>query len=176
MLLSTTTINKKIIAILVITSISFGIIFLRLIFLQIYCGEYFTSRSQKNFIRYTTVDSPRGSIRDVNGNLLATNRPVATVYWQGTRNRNISEDQLAILKTVEGITGTVFTSGPLFDAIVAAEKKRKKTELLSDIDFVCLSKLAEAFPNHENVILIPILNGFIRIMHVVVTLLGIWVT
>ena len=84
MSVSTVAINKKIICILVVATLSFVIIFLRLIFLQIYCGEYFASRSQKNFIRYTTVDSPRGSIRDVRGNLLATNRPVTTVYWQGT--------------------------------------------------------------------------------------------
>ena len=152
MLLSAATINRKIIIILVVTSISFGIIFLRLIFLQIYCGEYFALRSQKNFIRYTTVDSPRGSIRDVSGNLLATNRPVTTVYWQGIGNKNLSEDQLAVLKTVEYITGTSLIVGSIYDAIVAAERKRKKTVLLSDIDFICLSKLAEAFPNHENVI------------------------
>ena len=153
MLLSTATINKKIITILVVTFISFGIIFLRLLFLQIYCGDYFVSRSQKNFIRYTTVDSPRGSIRDVNGNLLATNRPITTLYWQGTGNKNISEEQLAMLKVVEDITGTVFTSGPIFDAIIGAEKRKKKTELLPDIDFICLSKLVEAFPSHENIII-----------------------
>ncbi len=153
MLLSTAAINKKIIIILVTSSVCFGIIFLRLIFLQIYCGEYFVSRSQKNFIRYTTVDSPRGSIRDVNGNLLATNRPVTTVYWQGTGNRNISDAQLEILKKVEEMTGNVLTSGSALDAITVAEKRRKKTELLSDIDFIVLSKLVEAFPNHENVII-----------------------
>lgn len=153
MFLSVATINKKIIGILVVASIMFGIIFLRLIFLQIYCGEYFASRSQKNFIRYTTVDSPRGSIRDVQGNLLATNRPVTTVYWQGTGNKNISADQLSILTTIQDMTGATLTSGLLFDAIVSAEKKRKKTALLSDIDFVCLSKLVEAFPCSENIII-----------------------
>ncbi len=153
MMLSTATINKKNIIIFAVTALSFGIIFLRLMFLQIYCGEYFVSRSEKNFIRYTTVDSPRGSIRDVNGNLLATNRPVAALYWQGTGNKTLSQEQLVILKTVEDITGTVLTSGALYDAITAAEKKRKKTELLVDIDFICLSKLAEAFPNHENIII-----------------------
>jgi len=153
MVLSTATINKKIITILVMTALSFGIIFLRLIFLQIYCGDYFASRSQRNFIRYTTVDSPRGSIRDVNGHLLATNRPVTTIYWQGTGNKSLSDDQLVIAKTVELITGTIVTSGSLFDAIVAAEKRKKKIELFSDIDFVCLGKLAEAFPNHENIII-----------------------
>lgn len=146
-------INNKIVIILLVTATMFGIIFLRLIFLQIYCGEYFASRSQKNFIRYTTIDSPRGSIRDVRGNLLATNRPVTTVYWQGTGNAALSSDQLEILTTIEKMTGAVLISGSLFDAILMAEKKSKKIILLSDIDFICLSKLAEAFPNHENMVI-----------------------
>src|SRR5271156_6705814 len=100
-------INDKIIAILLVTAAMFGIIFLRLIFLQIYCGDYFTSRSQKNFIRYTTIDSPRGSIRDVRGNLLATNRPVAAVYWQGTGNLALSSEQMALLEMIEKVTGVI---------------------------------------------------------------------
>ncbi len=153
MLVSNVTINKKITCILIATIISFVIIFLRLIFLQVYCGEYFASRSQKNFIRYTKVDSPRGSIRDIRGNLLATNRPVTTVHWQGTGKTTLNSNQLALLKAIEDISGVVLTSGAKFDAIVASEKKSKKTVLVSDIDFAFLSKLIEAFPNHENIVI-----------------------
>lgn len=147
------TINKKIICILTATIIVFGVIFLRLIFLQVYCEEYFALRSQKNFIRYTTVDSPRGSIRDVQGNLLATNRPVTTVYWQGTGRADFTSDQLALLKIIEECTGVVLTSGTKFDDVIVAEKKNKKTMLVTDIDYTFLSKLVEAFPNHENIII-----------------------
>ena len=147
------TINKKIICILVGTTLLFGIIFLRLIFLQIYCGEYFSSRSQKNFIRYTIVDSPRGNIRDVQGNLLATNRPVTTVYWRGTGKSSLTENQLALLKIIEQSTDVTLTSGSLFDAIIVSEKKSKKIALISDIDFAFLSQLLEAFPNHENIVI-----------------------
>jgi penicillin-binding protein 2 len=150
--ISSMTINKKFICILVATVFSFGIIFLRLIFLQVYCGEYFASRSQKNFIRYTTIDSPRGSIRDVQGNLLATNRPVTTVYWRGTGKTLLTEDQLALLKIIEQRTGVILTSGSKLDAILLSERKNKKIDLVSDIDFVFLSQLLEAFPNHENII------------------------
>lgn len=153
MSVSTVAINKKIICILVVATLSFVIIFLRLIFLQIYCGEYFASRSQKNFIRYTTVDSPRGSIRDVRGNLLATNRPVTTVFWQGTGKATLSHDQVTLLKKIEDIAGVVLTSGQKFDVIVTSEKKSKKTELIFDIDFTKLSKLMETFPNHENIVI-----------------------
>lgn len=151
--LSSVTIKRKIIGILVTSAAAFGIILLRLIFLQIYCGEYFTFRSQKNFTRYITIDSPRGSIRDVHGNLLATNRPVTTVYWQGTGNAVLSDEQLLLLKTVEQNTSVVLSSGTMFDTIVSAEKRKKKVELVADTEFTFLSKLVEAFPNHANIVI-----------------------
>ena len=151
--LSKASINKKIICILISTVLLLGIIFLRLIFLQIYCGDYFVSRSQKNFIRYTTVDSPRGSICDVQGKLLATNRPVTTVYWRGTGRSVVSSEQLVLLKTIEDSTGVLLTSGSTFEAIALTEKKNKKIVLVADVDCTVLSKLVEAFPNHENIII-----------------------
>lgn len=150
---SSISINKKIICMLIGTIVSFVIIVLRLVYLQIYCGDYFLLRSQKNFIRYETIDSPRGSIRDVQGNLLATNRPVTVVYWQGTGNAALSQDQLTLLQHIEMITGVMLTSGSLFEAIVLSERKNRKTELIADIDFTVLSKLSEAFPNNENIII-----------------------
>ncbi|HLC06973.1 MAG TPA: penicillin-binding transpeptidase domain-containing protein [Candidatus Babeliales bacterium] len=147
------TINKKIVCILIGTLISFGIIFLRLTYLQVYCGEYFASRSQKNFIRYTSVASARGNILDIHKNLLATNRPVTTVHWQGTGKGAFSQEQLLLLQTIETITGVDLTSGTTFDAVLLSEKRGKKIVLVTDIDFAVLSKLVEAFPNHENIVI-----------------------
>jgi len=133
--------------------IAFSIIALRLMYLQVYCNDYFLVKSQKNFTRYETIDSPRGSIRDVHGNLLATNRPVTIVYWQGTGNRHLSEQQHMLLHAIEEITGVLLTAGARFDAVLLGERKKKKIALLTDIDFTTLSKLSESFPNHENLII-----------------------
>src|SRR6266436_6530979 len=101
MFVSSATINRKIMWVLGVVVVTFVIIVLRLIYLQMYCGEYFSFKSQKNFTRYITVDCPRGSIRDVQGNLLATNRPVTTVYWQGTGNVLLSDEQILVLRFIE---------------------------------------------------------------------------
>ena len=77
-------VNKKIVGILAVSSCAFMIIVTRLLYLQIYCAEHFMLRSQKNFTRHELIDSPRGNIRDSNGNLLATNRPFTCLMWQGT--------------------------------------------------------------------------------------------
>lgn len=147
------TINKKIICLLVSTLMAFSLIFLRLFYLQVYCGEYLESRSQKNFIRYTSVHSARGNICDIHGNLLATNRPMTTIYWQGTGRNIFSPEQLVLLQAIEDITKMSLTSGDIFTMILSHEKRSKKIALIKDIDFEVLSKLAEAFPNHENIII-----------------------
>ncbi len=152
MQITTAHINKKIVYLLINICAVFGIILLRLIYLQIHCGEYFIFRSQKNFIRHSSISSPRGNILDVNGNLLATNRPVTTVYWQGTGNSSFSREQLLLLQAIEEMTDVQLTSGALFDAIMLSEKRGKKTALIADIDLMQLSKLMEAFPHHENII------------------------
>jgi len=152
-MISHVTINKKIIFLLFNTVLAFSVILLRLVYLQIYCGEYFESRSQKNFIRYTSVVSARGNIRDIHGNLLATNRPMTTLYWQGTGKSSFSDEQFQLLQTIENMTNSSLTSGDMYNIILSHEKRGKKTVLVKDIDFKMLSTLVEAFPNHENIII-----------------------
>ena len=111
------------------------------------------SRSEKNFIRYTSVLSARGNIRDIHGNLLATNRPMTTVYWQGTGKNSFSQQQLELLQAIENMTDSILTSGDIFNTLLSCEKRGKKTVLIKDIDLRMLGKLLEAFPNHENIII-----------------------
>ena len=153
MLLSKVIINKKIVCILVSMTLSFMVIVVRLLYLQVYCGNYFLLRSHKNFIRYETVESPRGSIRDVRGNLLATNRPVTVVYWQGTGNYTLSSEQLTLLRSIEAIAGVTLTTGELFDKIIVTERKNKRVPLITDIDFGLLSKLSEAITSQKNMVI-----------------------
>src|SRR5437867_4427032 len=96
-------INRKIIYMLISILMAFSFIVLRLMYLQIHCEDYFVLRSQKNFTRYTPVLSARGNICDVHGNLLATNRPMTTIYWQGTGNSAFSYDQLTLLQALQDI-------------------------------------------------------------------------
>lgn len=150
-MLSHTTINKKIALLVVATSIAFITIFARLAYLQIHCGDYFASRSQKNFTRHISILSARGNIRDVNGNFLATNRPVTTLYWQGTGRNNFSQEQMQVLESLEKIIGINLTIGSLYDELLLHEKRGKNSVISADIDMKVLSKIVEFFPNHPNI-------------------------
>jgi penicillin-binding protein 2 len=151
--ISTAVINKKLVGMLIVLFSIFGIIIVRLIFLQVYCGDYFECRSQKNFTRYTTVDSPRGNIYDVCGRLLATNRPVTDVYWRGTGKSCLTQDQVALLTMLEKNIDFLLSSGALYEDIVKGERKGRKILLMADVDVALLGKLVEAFPNHENIVI-----------------------
>src|SRR5690606_21055783 len=134
-------INKKIIWILFITLSTFVLMSCRLLYLQIYCVDYFTLRSQKNFTRHEIIESPRGNIRDIHGNLLATNRPLTCLLWQGTGKKLLSSTQMDTLERLASITGLTLTSGSLFDKITWAERKNMRVILKEDIEFITLSKL-----------------------------------
>ena len=151
--LSTTTITKKIAAMLAVTTVFLTIIIIRLLYLQVYCTDHFLTKSHNNFIRHETIHSPRGNIKDVHGNLLATNRPVTLLYWQGTGKSTLSDDQKNVLHHLEIITGITLTSGKLFDSIAYTERKSQKLLLMPDIDFATLSKLSESFTTHKNIII-----------------------
>jgi len=119
----------------------------------VYCMEYFIVRSEKNFIRHEIVDSPRGNIKDIHGNLLATNRPVMLLYWQGTGRSQLSSEQLDGLQALCTITNVDFLNEEFLLKIRHAERRGKKIALLTDIDFIVLSKIAEMFPKDDNIVI-----------------------
>lgn len=114
--------------------------------------------STKNFTRVRKVISPRGNICDINGKLLATNRPVKNISWIGSGKRNISDEQLKTLEKIFSITDQELTA-KILKQIRTAERHKKETLLLEDISFTALSKVEEQFSSHPN---IEIKNTFKR--------------
>ena len=140
---------KKIVLLLVG---ALGIIIGRLFYLQIYSTHEFFSRAQKNFTRTEAIAPQRGNILDCHGNLLATNCPTTNIYWHGTGNRHFSPEQEELLYALQAITDHSFDETTM-QAIKQAERFRKKTAILNDLEFSKLSQLVEKFPNNQNMII-----------------------
>lgn len=146
--------SKKINAIILSIIVISALIFIRLTLLQITSADYFFHKSKKNFTRISTIESPRGNILDRYGKPLATNRPIANVYWHGTGNRKITEEQHNQLKDLETILDTALLENEnLLASINRAEHLRKEICLASDITFEQLSQIEESFPNEQNIII-----------------------
>jgi penicillin-binding protein 2 len=149
MKLSSLAFNKRLLIFGLVLAMILLIILGRLIQLQIHLTMSLFQRSQRNFTRFETVASPRGNIVDCNGKLLATNRPVIAVYWQGAGNKHLSDEQLHLIKSVETIAQKKFS----LSLIAEAERLHKKTVLMHDISNETLSRLAEQFPNNPQILL-----------------------
>lgn len=143
------TINKKIVFIILSTAIFTFLILIRLFYLQIYCNYNFLEQSKKNFTRTKITKSPRGNITDRNGNLLATNRPLVNLYWQGSGKRFLNKNQNNELKKIFKILE--IKNPELENKIKIAERLSQKILLYSDVPFSILSKISESFSNHPNI-------------------------
>lgn len=143
------TINKKIYLILIFFAVGMVVVASRLFYLQIYQNNTLLDLSIKNCTRVKSIISPRGNIIDCHGNLLATNRPLIDIYWQGSGNKKLTpkqEHDIQELCTILQITTT-----ELYATIKDAEKFSKQQLLASDIQFEELSKIAELFADNLNI-------------------------
>jgi len=66
--------------------------------LQIDQGSKFEDLGKQNFLRTEVLAPARGNLIDCNGILLASNRPVFDLHWEGLGNRSLSERQYDLLE------------------------------------------------------------------------------
>lgn len=142
----------KRIGILILFIISmFGVIISRLFYLQIKYGDHYLIRGQKNFLRTETIPPRRGNIFDCHNTLLATNRPVNHLIWNGTGNRTLSGTQIAMIRDIESVIGkSVIQEPSLFAGICSTEKYYRQLPIATDITLEQLSKITEYYPNSPN--------------------------
>lgn len=130
----------------------------RLFHLQIRLGNQFTSQSKRNFTRYEQINSLRGNILDCCGKILATNRPVTDLYWQGTGHKRLTPGHIEDLKRLTELLGIPPFEN--YDEINRTERYVKKILLATDLSFEQLSKVIELFPDETNVKLITHFKRF----------------
>lgn len=97
MITTSYSLSDNILRIIIIGFLIVLLIIARLVQLQIQESDIFFTRSQKNFLKIESVPPLRGNIIAHDGTLLATNRPVINVYWQGTGSCQLHENNKKIL-------------------------------------------------------------------------------
>jgi penicillin-binding protein 2 len=148
------TLHKKITIVLMVSCSILLFIIARLFYLQINLNDQLFTRSKQNFLRMETTPSSRGNIVDRYGNLLATNRPVINLYWQGTGSPALSSNQLQLLTHIDTVIPLSISNDPLTKKRVATvERHYKELQLATDLSVDQLSKIEELFPNHPNLII-----------------------
>lgn len=117
-------------------------------YLQIFQSNSFFNLGCKNFTRFEKIESPRGSITDCNGNILASNKPVNNIFWIGTGNKIFSEEQKKILHKINLI---ITIDEDITQKIINSEKYFKKTCIKSDASNQEVAKILELIPETKNV-------------------------
>lgn len=148
--LLTKLVSSRLRIIILLTSCVFAGLVLYLFHLQIHHMQLFFRLSQKNFLRQEKIASPRGNIVDARGTLLATNRPVYTVHWQGTGEKKLTNDQMELITALSTLLSL---SGDSITVIKQAERRNTRAKLVTDISFDKLMQLLERYPHDKNIFL-----------------------
>jgi penicillin-binding protein 2 len=125
----------------------------RLIHLQVHLSKKLYSRGQKNFLRINKIQPTRGNIVDINGKLLATNKPIHNLYWTGKGKPTLSEKDLDDLYLLERIIGKQITDEETLEKIKIANKYNKKFLIAAEITFEQLSKIEEQFDKNSSILI-----------------------
>lgn len=125
-----------------------SLILFRLVYLQVHLADSLRDLSKKNFTRTQSISSLRGNIMDTNGKLLATNRPVINVFWQGS-NSNKEKSY----KTITNINNILDKpTDETIEKIRSIELMYQKYLLATDITISQLSKIVEQAPTSKLII------------------------
>lgn len=144
--------KKQLFVIGIATILCFCLIITRLIFLQIFQYQKFEHLGQKNFFRTKTTSSLRGNILDCNGKLLATNKPIINLSWQGTGSHPITKQQQEQFFTISTILQE--DNIPIHASlrkIKHIEKFSTSTKIANNIPFETLSKILEQCADSNNI-------------------------
>lgn len=132
--------------------IAIAIILIRLIYLQVIQRHALLVQSQRNYMRIEKIHSPRGSILDRYGVLIATNRPSTDLYWQGAGSRRFTENQEKTLHTISTIMGdSLPLTDDLMSDIAHAEHYQQELILVRDLSFEQLSQILEQLSGNKNI-------------------------
>ncbi len=120
------------------------VIIIRLFYLQIENGIFLKNLGERNFLRIEHIYPLRGNLLDRKGILLAANRPVFDLYWQGGGALQLDTGELHYLKKVEKIIDRSFLlDEPLIKNLTQAEKTSQRFLLKKNITFEQLCQISE---------------------------------
>lgn len=134
--------------ILIFIFCAIGTIVLYLFHLQISQSHFFTKLSKQNYLRTEKIASPRGTITDQHGTLLVTNRPVYSLFWEGSGNRQLTAAQQAVARHVISLC---HLDQDLLAVLEKTERRSQKIKLKPDIPFEELCTVLETMPGSKNI-------------------------
>ena len=145
--------NAKILKVLYVFLLAILVIIVRLFYLQIEQGSFFKTMGQNNFLRTEVIPPLRGNLLDCNGIVLASNRPVYNLYWQGGLAEKLSSYHIALLKKLETIVGKTLSGEDDLKVLQHAERCASRVLLKADLSFDQLCQISEQCSNVASLVI-----------------------
>lgn len=124
-----------------------GLVLIRLMYLQVHQQEHLHGASERNFLKTENIAPQRGNILDCNGRIVATNRPVFDMYWQGSGQSHLTLAHMELLQKIEKILGKPCD----WRLVERVERGAKKMLMAEDVPFHMLCQLGEQCGEHPNI-------------------------
>jgi penicillin-binding protein 2 len=115
----------------------------RLFYLQIETGGFFSQKGERNFLRVEVIPPLRGDVFDCNHILLAANRPLFDLYWEGGGGVGLSQEDKEMLQKVSEIVGIDFNESEQRRLIEYSHRFARKMLLKKELTFDELCKISE---------------------------------
>lgn len=115
----------------------------RLFYLQIEIGGMFSQKGEKNFLRVEVIPPLRGDVFDRNHILLAANKPLFDLYWEGSGGTGLNQEDKNMLKKVGDILNINFTESEQLRLLEYSHRFARKMLLKRELTFDELCKISE---------------------------------
>ncbi len=132
---------------------AFLIIALRLFYLQIYEWDYLRERGIQNVLRHELVSPLRGNVVDYSGILLATNRPIFDLYWEGSGALRLTDRHCYYIDWLKQYFKDRVTAQAL-SGIPATERYSRRRCLVQNLAFDDICILSEQCADCPHLIIV----------------------
>ena len=139
--------HRRILAVTVVMAfVAFVPIFLRLFELMVLKYEYYADLALRNQSRSTTVTADRGTIYDINMNILACSRSVENLYLNPRELKQAKED----IGQISRVLGEILNMDPQWIETRATDSKYRYQLIASSLDLETASRIRN-FINEEEI-------------------------
>ncbi|QQR49106.1 penicillin-binding protein 2 [bacterium] len=129
------------------------ILLLRLFYLQVDQWLLLNKLGERNFLKTETILPIRGNFYDCNHTLLAANKPIFDLYWQGLGG-SFSQYQEEIVKQVLQVVGDADSQlAGLLEGLKKAERYARSFLLKQNVNFGQLCKVSEQCSQVPNLVI-----------------------
>ena len=109
--------NQRIAGVMLVVSLAFAVLMIRLLYLQVVEGEEYRRLSEINSIRLHDIDAPRGLVFDRHNQMLVDNRPAFNLYI-------ILKDAKPLDETLEKLSGLMKETAAELKQRIDKDRKR----------------------------------------------------